>query len=162
MPMQHRQDDQEDISKLMRLKRFEQPSPEYFENFLQDFQARQRSQLLREPAWRIAWDRFCAFFGEQAPARIGYGFASTAVLVAAAITSFNIIESRPTVEAPDMAEVSTPAPRQVIASADPASLNLNSRIQMPDLPSLAHTASITTPRYVMDARPVSYEPPSSF
>ena len=153
------EDDPDDISKLLRLKRFEQPPPEYFEKFLEEFKDRQRAQLLRDPAWRIAWDRVVAFIGEQMPARIGYGLASTAVLVAAAIASFNILENRP-VEI--VASNSAPATQQS-APAQTASLDLTSQqVQLPDLPSLAHTATFTTPRYVMDARPVSYEPPSSF
>jgi len=150
-------EDPDEISKLLRLKRFEQPNPEYFDRFLQDFKDRQRSQLLREPAWRIAWDRMVAFFGEQMPARIGYGMASTAVLVAAAIASIHILESRPV-------EVAS-APEQHPAGQI-ASLNLNAQVRLPDLPSfdsrMAQPASISPPRYVMDARPVSYEPPSSF
>jgi len=151
------QDEPDDISKLLRLKRFEQPPPEYFENFLQEFKDRQRAQLLREPVWRIAWDRLTAFLGEQMPARIGYGIASTAVLVAAAFASFNILESRP------LEMASAPHQRQ---TSDIASLNLNTQVQLPDLPSIvrrtAPTASFSAPRYVMDTRPVSYEPPSSF
>jgi hypothetical protein len=144
----------EELSKLLRLKRFEQPPAEYFENFLQDFKDRQRTEMLRVPAWRIAWDRFTAFLGEQAPARIGYGLASTAVLVAAAITSVHIIDTRPV-------EVAQSAPE--MPAAETASLNLNPQVQLPDLPSVAHTALYSTPRYVMDARPVSYEqPPKSF
>jgi hypothetical protein len=148
------QDDHENISKLLRLKRFEQPPPEYFETFMREFKDRQRAQLLREPVWRIAWDRFCAFFGEHMPARIGYGLASTAVLAAAAIASFNILESRPVIE---VAAAPAQAPAQTVGSLD-----IGTQVQLPDLPSLAHTASISTPHYVMDARPVSYEPPSSF
>jgi hypothetical protein len=148
------EEDHDDISRLLRLKRFEQPPPEYFEDFLREFKDRQRSQLLREPVWRIAWDRLCAFFGEQMPSRIGYGLASAAVLVVAAIASFNIVESQPV----EIASVPEQRPAQT------ASLNLNAQVQPPDLPSVvpgtAHT--ISTPRYVMDARPVSYEPPSSF
>jgi len=153
------QEDPDEISKLLRLKRFEQPTPDYFERFLEEFKDRQRAQLLREPAWRIAWDRMWAFLGEQMRPRLGYGLASTAVLAAAAIASFNILESR-------SVEVAS-APEQQHPAAQTASLNLNAdQVQLPDLPSLtpstAHTASLNTPRYVMDARPVSYEPPSSF
>ena len=151
--MQQEPEDHQDISRLLRLKRFEQPPPEYFETFLRDFKDRQRAQLLRESAWRIAWDRLCAYFGEQMPARLGYGLASTAVLVAAAIASLNILDSRPVAEVASVPE---------LHRAQVASLNLNPQVQLPDLPSLAHTASFSTPRYVMDARPVSYEPPSSF
>ena len=154
-PMQEHNDE---ISKLLRLKRFEQPTPDYFERFLEEFKSRQRSQLLKESAWRIAWDRICAYFGEQMPVRLGYGLASTAVLVAAAVASFNIVESRPVV-------VASGPERH--AAAQTASLNINAQqVQLPDLPSLiprtARTAAVYTPRYVMDARPVSYEPPSSF
>jgi hypothetical protein len=153
------QDDHEDISKLLRLKRFEQPPPEYYETFLREFKDRQRAQLLREPVWRIAWDRLVAFLGEQMPARIGYGLASTAVLVAAAIASFNILESRPV----EVVVASAPAPEVQHPAAQIASLNLNPQVEpLPDLPSLAPTTSFSTPRYVMDARPVSYELPPSF
>ena len=150
------QDNDEVVSRLLKLKRFEQPPPEYFENFLREFKDRQRAQLLREPAWRIAWDRLCAFFGEQMPSRLGYGLATACVLITAGIASFNIIESRP------VEFVSAP----VRNPAQTASLNLNTQVRMPDLTTLAsgpaHTAILSTPRYVMDARPVSYEPPSSF
>jgi hypothetical protein len=154
------QDDE--ITKLLRLKRFEQPPPEYFDRFLQDFRVRQRSQMLREPAWRIGWDRLVAFFGEQMPVRIGYGLASTAVLVAAGIASLDILESHPVVIA------ETPvAPRveQVAQQTAPFDLR-SSQIQLPDLPSMAGrtAASGSPPRYIMDTRPVSYEQqlPSSF
>ena len=150
------EDDPDDISKLLRLKRFEQPPPEYFERFLEEFKDRQRSQMLREPAWRIAWDRVVAFLGEQMPARIGYGLASTGVLVAAAIASFNILENRP------VEIIASAPPPQSAPAAQAVSFDLNPQVQLPDLPSLAHTASFTTPRGVMDTRLVSYEPPSSF
>jgi hypothetical protein len=111
--------------------------------------------MLREPAWRIAWDRLCAFVGEEMPSRIGYGLASTAVLVAAGIASLNILASRPL----EMASAPESHP-----AAQTASLNLNpTEVQsLPGLPLMAHTVSFSTPRYVMDTRPVSYEPPSSF
>jgi hypothetical protein len=153
------EEEPDEISKLLRLKRFEQPPPEYFENFLREFKDRQRSQLLREPAWRIAWDRLCAFIGEQMPARIGYGLASTAVLVAAAIASFNILESRPV-------EMVVSAHEQRSTDAQPEALTLNTQttqVQLPELPPVVPTASSSTPRYVIGAQPVSYnEPPSSF
>jgi hypothetical protein len=155
------QDDHDEITRLLRLKRFEQPPPEYFENFLAEFKDRQRSQLLREPVWRIAWDRLCAFFGEEMPVRVGYGLASTAVLAAAAMASINILESRPVV----VVASAQGEQQQQQAPGQIASLNLNTaQVPLPDLPSspMAHTASYSSPRYVMDARPVSYEPPSSF
>src|SRR5947207_794747 len=46
-----------EITKLLRLKRYEQPMPGYFENFLHEFHRRQRDELLRQPLWRICVDR---------------------------------------------------------------------------------------------------------
>ena len=37
-----------EITKLLRLKRYEQPPPRYFENFLHEFHRRQRDELLRQ------------------------------------------------------------------------------------------------------------------
>ncbi|HEX4086212.1 MAG TPA: hypothetical protein VHY22_14950 [Chthoniobacteraceae bacterium] len=153
-------EDFDELSKLLRLKRFEQPPPAYFEDFLDDFKDRQRAQLLREPAWRIAWDRVTAFFGGHSAARIGYGLASAAVLVIAGVTSFNILQTRPT---PEMAALPAPHP----AAQQASYLSLNTQAPMPGLPTLdsrmAQMAAGFPPRYVMDARPVSYEqPPSSF
>jgi len=157
--------DPDEITKLLRLKRFEQPPPGYFEDFLREFKDRQRAQLLREPVWRIAWDRLGAFIGEQMPARLGYGLASAAVLIVAGITSFNIIQTRPV---PGIAAV-RPVVQHPAAepAAFPTMLNLNTQAPMPGLPTfdsrMAQTVTGFPPRYVMDARPVSYEqPPSSF
>jgi hypothetical protein len=40
--------DNDEIARLLRLKRYEQPPPAYFENFLHEFRRRQRDQLLRQ------------------------------------------------------------------------------------------------------------------
>jgi hypothetical protein len=36
----------DEIARLLRLKRYEQPPPAYFENFLHEFRRRQRDELL--------------------------------------------------------------------------------------------------------------------
>ena len=51
--------DNDNISKLLRLKRYEQPPAEYFENFLTEFQLRQRAEVIHRPFFQIAWDRLC-------------------------------------------------------------------------------------------------------
>ena len=41
--------DDDDTALLLRLKRDEQPPPDYFENFLSEFRRLQRDEFLRQP-----------------------------------------------------------------------------------------------------------------
>ena len=52
----------ESISKLLRLKRYEQPPGEYFERFLGEFQLRQRAEVIHRPLFKVAWDRLRSAF----------------------------------------------------------------------------------------------------
>ena len=45
------------IAHLLRLKRYEQPPPGYFENFLHEFRRRRGEELLRQSRWRIWFER---------------------------------------------------------------------------------------------------------
>src|SRR5207249_11958099 len=45
------------IAHLLRLKRYEQPPPGYFENFLHEFRKRRGEELLRQSRWRIWFER---------------------------------------------------------------------------------------------------------
>ena len=50
-------DEDLNVSKLLRLKRYEKPPPGYFDDFLREFQRRQRVEALRRPGWAIFWER---------------------------------------------------------------------------------------------------------
>src|SRR5256885_16832094 len=85
-----------EITKLLRLKRYEQPPPGYFENFIHEFHRRQRDELLRQPLWRICIDRtrdFVASFNLST--LTSYPPAVTAVLVCAALLSLRISQPPP-------------------------------------------------------------------
>ena len=156
----------DEISKLLRLKRYEQPPPEYFENFLREFHRRQRAELLRQPLWRIAWERVAAFFSEQTTSRFAYGAATALVLLTATITSFNIVNTpRKDATFAQVGQTSGAASRREVKKQVgfglSGELNLPEVEQLPQLKAQTATAFLR-PRYVMDARPVSYEPASSF
>jgi hypothetical protein len=51
----------DDIAQLLQLKRYEQPPASYYENFLSEFRRRQRDELLRQPVWRICFERAHGF-----------------------------------------------------------------------------------------------------
>src|SRR5260370_33226134 len=83
-----------EITKLLRLKRYEQPPPGYFENFLHQFHRRQRDELLRQPLWRICIDRTRDFvLSFNLSTLTSYPAAVTAVLVCAAIISLRIYQT---------------------------------------------------------------------
>ena len=129
-----------DIQKLLRLKRYEQPAPEYFDKFLHDFHRRQRAELLRQPAWKIVLERVETFFSEHSMGRYAYATATAAVLFFAGITSMGILNS-------------TPAPSVAVntSSVAPAPVPVHTTL-----------ASAQHPRYVIDTRPASYERSFSF
>ena len=45
---------EEQLTALLRIKRFEQPPPQYFDRLLENIHRRQREELLHRPLWRIA------------------------------------------------------------------------------------------------------------
>src|SRR5829696_922979 len=80
---------QQKLSALLRLKRFEQPPPGYFNTLVQEVHRRQRADLLRRPLWQLAIERVQTFFSENSMGRLQYGGAMAA-LVVTGLTIFNI------------------------------------------------------------------------
>jgi hypothetical protein len=157
-----------DIGKLLRLKRHEQPPPGYFENFLHEFHRRQRDELLRQPLWRICLQRGHDFmFRLNVPSLASYPVAAAAVLVCAGVISFKIYQTpQPANLAQQPVSVlhassfdnrSDWSLAKPIATRDfsfPLRRNLRVSAQ-------AQRAAVT-PRYVLDSTPVSYEPAFNF
>jgi len=134
-----------EIQKLIRLKRYERPPEDYFEDFLLEFQRRQRAEMLKRPIWAIAWERANLWLeGFRVPA-IAYASA----LVAAAGVTGLILTSQ-----------DNPASNQV-ASAD---LAPSASISVAPIAPVAPAASGRNlpPSYVLEERPVSYDAPFSF
>ena len=156
---------EEDIGKLLRLKRFEQPPPAYFDNFLHEFHRRQRDELLRQPLWKIAVERAQDFMFNLSPASLAsYPVAMAAVLVFAAVVSFDVLREPP---AGNLATVQT-ALVSPTASADKWSLGkpLTARVYASQPVRTfdqrqTHSAAVP-PRYVLDSMPVSYEQTTRF
>ena len=84
-------DEDLNVSKLLRLKRYETPPPAYFDDFLREFQRRQRVEALRRPGWAILWDRIVSI----APTFRVPQFAYAAILMLAAVASTLIVTQQP-------------------------------------------------------------------
>src|SRR4051795_12482875 len=90
--------DDSEIARLLRLKRYEQPPPGYFENFLHEFHRRQRDELLKEPIWRIALQRSQDFlFRLNIPGLASYPALATALVICAAVISLKVYQTPETV-----------------------------------------------------------------
>lgn len=156
----------EEIGQLLRLKRHEQPPPGYFDNFLHEFHRRQRAELLRQPLWKIALQRAHDFmFQLNVPALTSYPAAATALVICAAVLSLKVYQTPNAGRAPSVATaLSVPA---VQSQNDDAGWSLSTPVstrgldttsfRMANESAQTHRAAATTPRYVLDSTPVSYE-----
>jgi hypothetical protein len=72
-----------DLQKLLTLKRHETPGEHYFENFLDEFQRRQRAELLQRSARSLLLERVGTYFSGMTsrPLAQGAGVAFAAVAV---------------------------------------------------------------------------------
>ncbi len=169
-----------ELQTLLRLKRYENPPPGYLEDFLGEFHRRQRVELLRRPLWRIALDRL----GNLVPAlptlpvpNLAYAGVSAVALVAAAglltrhpaagptvaVTNSPVVSTRAGSSQP-FAGFASVAPLAAVRIAPDLGENLFNNPTGPAFiaPSARATAvSSDRPRYLLDTRPVRYEPRST-
>ena len=163
------EDDFKDLQALLRLKKYEAPPQDYFEDFLFEFHRRQRAELLRRPLWRLALDRLEGALPTFTPARYAYAGSCALAVTAAALASGHILLSQPHGSRQAPLVIVAPARAGSVALTKPAKLGLHGD-RASRLPELnfdqphQYTAAARTarPRYVLDTQPVSYEQPSSF
>ena len=158
-----------DIATLLRLKRYEQPPPGYFDNFLHEFHRRQRAELLKQPVWRIALQRVQDYmFQLNLSTLTSYPAAATAVVVCAAVLTLKVYQA-PDAGMTNVASVRVEeqTPLQV-ADAD-ASWSLSRPVVTRDSGLFRNVSEgvqthrpTAQPRYVLDSTPVSHEPSLRF
>ena len=151
-----------EISKLLRLKRYEQPPAHYFDSFLHEFHRRQRNELLRQPLWRICFERARDFVVSFNLSTVtSYPAAVTAVLVCAAVISLRIYQTpQPAaVAVKDHTVLAVPASTdEEWTLASPVSTRVLNTRSLRNITESAQThRKGTPPRYVLDSVPVSYE-----
>ncbi|MCK9588201.1 MAG: hypothetical protein WC076_10920 [Terrimicrobiaceae bacterium] len=140
---------EEQISKLLRLKRHEQPPPGYFEDFLRGFQARQRAELIRRPLWEIAWDRMASFAPAFQVPRMAY---ATVVALAVAASAMIVVHPGTSVSSGPLA-----ANRSTLSLTSPQPVTIGESVPV----TMTSTGSPSV-HYVLPTRPVSYASSRSF
>ena len=158
---------EEQLRALLRLKRYELPPPDYFDGLLRDVHRRQRCELLRRPLWKIALERVQTFFGEHSMSPASYaGAMATLLIFGVGVIGLWSGNPQAPVGANTLAVVATTAP----APKAPRVLQLETRLPKERLvagwenlrSADSSRPDVRQPRYVIDARPVSYEPTFSF
>ncbi|MDB6173753.1 MAG: hypothetical protein JWL59_3064 [Chthoniobacteraceae bacterium] len=150
---------EEQISALLRLKRYEQPPKGYFDQLLKDIHRKQRSELLRRSLWQIALERLQTFFGSHSMGSLSYAGAMGCMLIVGLVGIGLLTPSELQSEAGAIASVKTapPPPRNLLSlqQSDPF---LPSAQMMPAAQlSTGQSPRGRMPRYVIDALPASYE-----
>ena len=156
--------DEKQLQKLIRIKRFEQPPPGYFDRALIEFHRRQREELLRRSATSIWWERFSSSLWNFRVPSYAYGAVFGIFVAAATIIGSGLwIPYKDTNKVADISESA--------AQGASARLALNGNL---DWSNFDHSASSPTvvpvigpsqtalPRYVLDGRPVSHKASFSF
>jgi hypothetical protein len=164
---------EEQLSALLRIKRFEQPPAQYFDRLLQDIHRRQRAELLHRPLWKIAVERVQTFFSEHSMGHLSYAGALASALVIG-VVGIGLMTSGGAVDRAAgngrLAEVTHEVVHEVGSQDKILALqnqNPASRLVLDSSPSLStaqpgFTPAVHQPRYIIDARPVSYEPSAAY
>ena len=137
----------QDVHKLLRLKRYEMPSPDYFERFMDEFHHRQRADLIARPTLQVVFERFMDAFPDFHVPRLAYAAVGA---VAVMFSAFLLLQQDDTSSASSGSfAFNQPAVTRLPAGQSDIPLPVSMR---PDLP----------PHYVLETRPVSYASPYSF
>ena len=163
---------EEQLRTLLRLKRYEQPPPGYFDQLLRDVHRRQRSELLRRPLWKIAFERMQTFFGEHSMSPASYAGAMATLLifgvgvismVAPGTPSGSSVSSGPALAATTVKAQAPQASPGLSLQVPVSAGRIMAGVETSKSRSPNRAAQVVRhPRYVIDARPVSYEPTFSF
>lgn len=151
-------DDFEKIQKLIRLKRYEQPPPGYFEDFVAEFRRRQRAELIHRPLWQVIMDRISGGFPTLRVPAYAYG----GIVAVALGASVMVLQDKPETEA-YAADASTP-PGQTSSSVA-LSPSSPPPVQIP-FEAIRAAGNLkranASQQYVLEAQPVSYDPSFRF
>jgi hypothetical protein len=167
------------LERLLALKRYEQPAPEYFDNFLSEFHRRVLAEAQRPGRWERALGHIEELLAVESMRVWRYRFASAmGVAVAVGLMWMGMRQmDDPANVASQMAEANPSLIFAETGSSTPSTMaaSLSSLLQMPPAdyePAAADSAVLTpapahadspAPRYVLDrisVTPASYDVPN--
>jgi hypothetical protein len=162
--------DEKQLQKLLRIKRFEQPPPGYFDRALIEFHRRQREELLRRSITSIWWERSISSLWNFRVPSYAYGAAFGVFVVAATIIGSGVWAPYRDGRDFNTARVAAlTAPSAQENSDNRLALNANldwskfdHAASSPKVVPVVGPSQTALPRYVLDGRPVSFKASFSF
>jgi hypothetical protein len=160
--------DEQQLQKLLRIKRFEQPPPGYFDRALIEFHRRQREELLRRSSTMVLWERFISGLWNFRVPSYAYGAVFGMFVVAATIIGSGVwAPYKDAVDLNRVAVLTDPATQEVSGGRLALSGNLDwskfdHTTSSPSVVPVIGPSQTALPRYVLDGRPVSYKASFSF
>jgi len=140
-----------DISKLLKTTRQNTPPPEYFEDFLREFQRRQRAALIHRPISEIIWDRILSIAPNFHVPQYAYATAAAAAIMVSTVLFL-----------PSTAKVGGLADSAAQMGSN-FSLNSINPVQVGQMTPVSTRSGGSLPaHYMLQSRPVSYDKPVSF
>jgi hypothetical protein len=157
--------DEQQVQQLLRLKRFEQPPPGYFEHTLDELHYRMRTDSLSESRRNQSsrFSRLQEFISNLNSFRVpqaAYAGAFAIFLVVATLMGTGVWSPRPKFDVSTAtAAVSQNENSGIVGGR--ISLSALTSNQQEIFPTIKPSDNVT-PRYIMGGQPVSYNTPSSF
>jgi hypothetical protein len=152
--------DEQQVQQLLRLKRFEQPPPGYFEQSLDELHYRMRSGAVYRST---RFSRLQEFFSNLNSFRVpqaAYAGAFAIFLVVATLMGTGVWSPRPKFQ---NYSASTAADQNDNSGIIGGRIRLSAlRSNQQDIFPTIKPSDNVTPRYVLGGQPVSYNTPSSF
>ena len=146
---------EENIQRLLRMKRYEKPDEEFTENFLREFQRRQRLESMKPSLWEVLSDKVSGMFPEiRVPA---YAYA-TVGLFAVGMSAWILSSEEIGVQQGGMASAGKSANEMVLDLSSPVPTALPHSVTIPN----QRLVGSLPPHYVLQSSPSAENEPYSF
>jgi len=152
--------DEKQVQQLLRLKRFEQPPPGYFERALDELHYRMQMGAVNRSGRFSRLQEFLSSLNSFRVPQAAYAGAFAVFLVLATLMGTGVWSPRPTFQVPNATAAADQNDNGGIVggSIHLSALRSNQREIFPTI----KPSDAVTPRYILEGQPVSYNTPSSF
>ncbi|HXM02422.1 MAG TPA: hypothetical protein VN939_07460 [Chthoniobacterales bacterium] len=153
--------DEQQVQQLLRLKRFEQPPPGYFEQALDELHHQMRAGSVNRSTRFSRLQEFFSNFNSFRVPQSAYAGAFAIFLVVATLMGTGVWSPRPKFDVSYNASAAAGQNNSAAIFGGRIQLSALKSDQQEIFPTIKPSDTVT-PRYILGGQPVSYNTPSSF